>query len=77
MYMIDSMIEMGLKPRQKWPTPAHREVACNLALCNPMIKTRDDLISVVQKVRKIPKSQIEKVSWTDLPKYGLGFVCVG
>lgn len=77
MYMLDDMIDMGLKDGQKWPTPAHREVACNLALCNPAVKTRDTLTAIVQKVRKIPKSKIETVSWSDLPKYGLTMLCAG
>ena len=71
MYMIDSMIEMGLKDGQKWPSKAHREVACNLALCNPMIYTRDALNDIVQKVIKIPKAEIKKVKFQDLPKYGI------
>lgn len=74
MYMIDSMIDMGLRKGQKWPTPEHREVAASLALFNPLVKTRDALNSVVQKVCKIPKSRIKTISWSDLPKYGLGFV---
>jgi len=75
MYMLESMIEMGLKDGQKWPSKAHRAVALNLAICNPLIKTRDDLMSVVGKVCEIPKLEIKKVKYEDLPKYGLG-LCV-
>lgn len=76
MYMLPDMIEMGLRPDQNWPTAAHKKVAQRLALCNPLIKTRDDLTEVVQKVIAIPRSQIKKVEFKDLPKYGLG-LCVG
>jgi len=71
MYMLESMIDMGLKAGQDWPTPAHRLVACNLALCNPEVRNRDALTAIVQKVRKIPKSKIKSITWADLPKYGL------
>lgn len=71
MYMLEDMIEMGLLKGQKWPTPQHRVIACNLALCNPMVRTRDDLTAIVQKVRKIPKAKVKTVRWADLPKYGL------
>jgi S-adenosylmethionine/arginine decarboxylase-like enzyme len=74
MYMIDDMIDMGLEDGQKWPTKAHRAVAQNLALCNPMITTRDALTEIVQKVCSIPKTEIKKVKFTDLPKYGIALV---
>lgn len=75
MYLLEDMIEMGLKRGQKWPTKAHRQVACNLVLGNPLVRTRDELTEIVQRVRKIPKAKIKTTRWTDLPKYGLGFVC--
>lgn len=77
MYMMADMIDMGLEDGQKWPTPAHREVACNLALCNPMVTRRDDLTAIVQKVLKIPKSKIKMVTMTGLPEYGLSLLCTG
>lgn len=77
MYMLDDMIDMGLKEGQKWPSKAHREVAAALAICNSAITTRDDLTNVVQKVCAIPKARIKKVTRADLPEYGLHFVCVG
>jgi hypothetical protein len=73
MYLIESMIDMGLKDGQKWPSPAHRRVACTLAIGNPMIRTRDELAEIVQKVCKIPKTQIRKVGYYDLAKYGINF----
>lgn len=75
MYMLDDMIDMGLLSGQKWPSPAHRTVACNLALCNPMVKNRDTLTDIVQKVRNIPKTEIKTMTMSDLPKYGLTLFC--
>jgi len=77
MYMLDDMTDMGLKRGQKWPTHEHREVACNLALCNPVVRNRDTLTAIVQKVLKIPKTKIKTVSYSDLPKYGLTILCGG
>lgn len=77
MYMLDEMIEMGLEEGQKWPSPAHREVACNLALCNPMVTNRSTLTDIVQKVRKIPKSKIKTVTMAGLQEYGLHMLCAG
>mgnify|MGYP001566961034 CR=1 FL=1 len=77
MYMIKSMIEMGLEKGQKWPSPAHKTVACNLALCNPLVKDRDTLTDIVQKVCKIPKAEIKTITMAGLPKYGLSIVCGG
>lgn len=71
MYMFEEMIDMGLKLRQKWPTPAHRVVAVNIAICNPLIFTRTAFNDVVQKVCKIPKSKIKTVTLAEMPKYGL------
>jgi hypothetical protein len=77
MYMIESMIDMGLSEGQDWPTPAHRLVAANLALCNPQVTKRDTLNAIVQKVIAIPKSEIESLTWADLPKYDLALLCAG
>lgn len=77
MYMLEDMIDMGLKRGQKWPTDTHRVVACNLALCNPLVRNRDTLTEIVQKVRKIPKSKIETVTMADLSTYGLRLLVGG
>jgi hypothetical protein len=77
MYMLEDMIDMGLKKGQKWPSPAHRTVACNLALCNPLVKNRDTLTEIVQKVRAIPKTEIKVLKMGDLPKHGLTLFCGG
>ena len=77
MYMLEEMIDLGLEDGQKWPSPAHRIVAANLALCNPQVTSRDTLTSIVQKVRKIPKSKIKTVTHAELSKYGLTMICAG
>lgn len=77
MYIMESMIEMGLRDGQKWPTKAHRQVACNLALCNPVVTNRDTLTEIVQKVCKIPKAEIKTLKWADLPAHGLSLLCGG
>lgn len=77
MYMMEHMIDMGLKPRQQWPTDMHRVVAVNLAICNPMITTRDALIEIVQKVRQIPAAEIETITVPELTKYGIMLHAVG
>ena len=75
MYAIPDMIDMGLKDGQTWPSDAHRLVAQRLGLCNPLVKTRDALNDVVQKVITIPADKIKVVTIADLPDYGLG-LCV-
>ena len=59
------MIEMGLMDGQEWPTPDHKVVAQNLALCNPQITNKDRLIEIVQSVIKIPKERIRLVTYED------------
>ncbi len=71
MYLLEEMIDLGLKPRQKWPTDAHRVVAVNLAIGNPLIRNRDALTGIVQKVREIPKSKIKTITMAGLTEYGL------
>lgn len=71
MYMMEAMIEMGLKEGQDFPSDAHRQVAMNLALGNPLITSRDALTDVVQKVCAIPETEIKTVKFNDLARYGL------
>lgn len=72
MYMIPDMIDMGLKTGQTWPSKAHRQVAQNLFLCNPLIMCRDALNDGVQKVIAIPKHRIKTITLAELPEFGLG-----
>lgn len=68
MYLLPEMIDLGLKTNQKWPTPAHKQVAQTIGLCNSRVTTRDALTEVVQAIRKVPKSKIKKVTVLDLAK---------
>lgn len=67
MYLLPDMVDMGLGDGQKWPTKAHRVVAQNLLLGNPLIRCRDQLNEGVQKVIAIPASRIETLTVADLP----------
>lgn len=71
MYLIDDMVDMGLKDGQEWPSPEHRIVAANIVLGNPLVRDRGALNEVVQKVCDIPASDIKSVTYAQLPKYGL------
>lgn len=68
MYMLEEMIDYGLKPGQDWPSPAHRQVAMAIGLCNGQIRTKDDLIAVVQSVVAIPANRIETVTFGEAAK---------
>jgi hypothetical protein len=70
MYMLDNMIEMGLKEGESWASDMHREVAMNVCLCNPNITSRDALTYNVGIINKIPKKDINKVTFADLLKLG-------
>jgi hypothetical protein len=66
MYILPEMIEMGLLKDQEFPTEAHRKVASNLGLCNPLVVQRDTLIEVVQSVLRVPIEEIESVTIDDM-----------
>jgi len=75
MYMIEGMIDMGLKEGQTWPTDAHRKVAQFMGLFNSRVTTRDALYEVVQAVIKVPADQIELVTAIDLAtKYNVPYI---
>lgn len=72
MYIVPSMIALGFADGvERWPSKAHKQVAMNLALCNPMVKTRDSLMHVVACVNKIPAERIEKITFAELSEFGL------
>jgi hypothetical protein len=66
MYLIDSMIDLGLKDGQKWPSTAHRKVAQAVAIANSRVTTRDSLTVICQAVIAIPKAAIKSVSFAEL-----------
>lgn len=71
MYILDSMVDLGLTEGQAWPSAAHRAVAQSIALCNPLITSRDALTDAVQKIIAIPQDKIKTVTFADLPAYDL------
>lgn len=71
MYMIPDMLEMGLKPGQKWPSDAHRVVAMKLCLCNPLVDHMDALIDLIQKINSIPEDKIKTVTLNELGNFGI------
>lgn len=70
MYMLESMIDMGLANGKEWPSNSHRVVAQTILLNNPNITSRDKLTSGVEKILSIPMEEIETVTLQDLYKYG-------
>lgn len=66
MYILDTMIDMGLKKGQKWPSIAHKIVAQKVCLCNSLVTDRDTLEDMVQKIIAIPTDQIKKVTPEEL-----------
>lgn len=72
MYMILDMIDMGLQNGQSWTSPEHRQVAQNLAICNPNVKELDVLIQIVQVVLTVPTNLIKTITYDQIVKdYGL------
>ena len=70
MYMIDTMIDMGLEKDKEWPSDVHRQVAINLLICNPRITTMDALMTGIKKVNSIPIEEIKIITYEGLEKYG-------
>lgn len=62
MYMIGSMLGLGLKDGQTFPTDAYRVVAGNIGLANPNITTKDELTRVVQAVLSVPADRIKAIT---------------
>jgi len=66
MYMIESMINMGLEEGQEWPSDAHKRVALNIGLYNLLVKDIDTLTNICQSVISVPQDRIELVTFEDL-----------
>ncbi len=62
MYMIGSMLGLGLKDGQTFPTDAYRVVAGNIGLANPNVTTKDTLTEVVQAVLAVPADRIKAIT---------------
>lgn len=68
MYIFPKMLEMT---NVTFKSEAHRKVAENILLCNPLVTTMNSLTDGCEKINKIPKTKIKEVTLADLPKYGL------
>lgn len=66
MYMIDDMVDLSLGDAEDWTSPAHRVVAQNVCLCNPLIKNRSTLMETGRAINAIPKAAIKKATLVDL-----------
>lgn len=68
MYIMESMIDLGLKENQTFPSEEHKAVAMTLGLCNPHVKTRDCLTSIVQAVCEVPIERIKTITLEEMIK---------
>lgn len=66
MYIMETMIDLGLNEGQKWPSEYHKDLAIAIGLCNPMVTKRDQLIEIVQAVMAIPESALEGITWGEI-----------
>lgn len=66
MYMVDSMIDLGLKEGQKFPTGTHRAVARALVIGNPRVTNRDQMQEIVGKVLLVPEDRIADVTFKEM-----------
>ena len=72
MYLIDSMVDMGLENGQEWSTDAHRIVAQIVLIGNPFVKGLGDLRDAVAAINSVPDDQIKLVTPEGLrDDYGL------
>lgn len=66
MYILESMIDLGLKENQTFPSEDHKAVAMTLGLCNPHVKTRSTLTDIVQAVCKVPAERIKTITLDEI-----------
>jgi hypothetical protein len=66
MYVFDDMIDMGLIEGKSWPSPAHRKVAQNVLLRNPMVTSRTLLQEYVDIICNLTEEAINEVTVNDL-----------
>lgn len=75
MYGFEKMIEMGLEKGKDFPTPIHRLVAVNLAICNPAVHDMNTLKEVVSCVCLVPEHRIKTVTIRELKdEFGLPYI---
>jgi len=72
MYLIPSMIELGLKEGETFKSSAHMKVAQNYVIGNPNINTVDQMRYIVQCIQKIPMNRIKKITFKQFEDEFLG-----
>jgi hypothetical protein len=68
MYCLESMIDLGLKNGQTFPSEEHKDVAMTLGLCNPRVTDRTTLTEIVQAVCKVPAERIKTITLDEIIK---------
>jgi len=61
-YILDHMIDQGLKEGEEWTSDLHRQVAAKVLLCNPAVFDMGVLREGCKIINSIPKEEIEKVT---------------
>lgn len=70
MYMMESMIEMGLQKGEKWTSDDHRTVAVNACIGNPNINRMQILQDNIKIINQVPQDQIRQVTAEQLEELG-------
>lgn len=63
MYAFPEMIELT---GREFPTPAHKQVAQRIAICNPNVFQADVLAAVVDAINAVPNKRIKGVTYDEL-----------
>lgn len=66
MYMLESMVDGGLKKGQQWPSDVYREVAAAIVIDNPNVTNKSTLTEIVQLILKVPTDRIEIITYEKL-----------
>lgn len=72
MYLIDNMIDMGLRGSE-WATAEHRIVAINVCICNPNVRTMECLADNIEIINAVPLKNIRTVTASQLVDKGCYF----
>ena len=71
MYIMSNFLDLAIKNLKKeWPSKEHRIMSEMLLICNPNVKTTDVLMSQIEKVLKIPHSQLKDLTFGEAEKLG-------
>ena len=70
MFVLEDMIDMGLKSGQKWMSKVHKMVAIEVCIYNPWVNTPDILTKNVQIINSIPCESINEIGGMALIEMG-------